>query len=411
MRSFSNFEIANFAVLSKLGIRYTTFQTYWTSLDKGYFDAIAPIRAFLKEEGIHDYSVQGQGQINKEYRDGFLLTDNLIIPAKASLYRPTTKKGDPRLWFSLLHKYAAPDDIFAMFHIEAKLYIIDVTKTNVVECYNSMQRNPIKDILESLYHKEMEVAQELLEKFKKLYDNGRWYESEVQSDTGIGRAVETLLGIPMNDSPDPDYKGIELKSKRLQRSSSKNGLFSQIPDWDKSFFKNGKDIVQKYGYEKNGKRTLQVTVQANRPNAQSLVLDITNDDEILEMLEMRNDILCNHVVEWELIKLHERLTNKHKETFWISVDNTMIDGKEFFKYSYIEHTRNPNVAEFDNLIMQQFITLELLLCRPSGRGDTWNFKIKDRAIPLLFPESFLYKLDPNSSPKRGPLPKFSIAGK
>lgn len=45
---------------------------------------------------------------------------------------------------------------------------------------------------------------------------------------------------------------------------------------------------------------------------------------------------------------------------------------------YIEYTRNPNIAEFDNLIMQQFITLELLLCRPSGRGDTWNFKIKDR---------------------------------
>ncbi len=72
---------------------------------------------------------------------------------------------------------------------------------------------------------------------------------------------------------------------------------------------------------------------------------------------------------------------------------------------HIEHTRNPNVAEFDNLIMQQYVTLELLLNRPSGRGDTWNFKIKDKAMPILFPESNIYKLDPNSTPLRGPLPK------
>ena len=118
MRAFTDFEIANFQFLANLGVRYTTFQTYWTSLDKGYFDAIAPIRTFFVEEGIHDYALQGQGQTCKETRDGFLLTDGLEIPAKASLYRPQTKKGDPRLWFSNLHKYANPDDIFAMFHID-----------------------------------------------------------------------------------------------------------------------------------------------------------------------------------------------------------------------------------------------------------------------------------------------------
>lgn len=122
MRAFNKFELDNFRTIANLGIRYTTFQTYWTALDKGYFDAIAPIRAYFVEEGIHDYSIQGQGQINKEYRDGFLLTEALAIPAKASMYRPNTKKGDPRLWFSRLHKYAKADDIFAMFHMGATLY-------------------------------------------------------------------------------------------------------------------------------------------------------------------------------------------------------------------------------------------------------------------------------------------------
>jgi len=371
MRNFNDFEIENFKVLANLGIRYTTFQTYWTSLDKYYFDAIAPIRAFLLEEGFHDYSIQEQGP--KDYRDGYILTDSLRIPTTASLYRPKTKNGDPRLWFSKLNHYASPDDIFAMFHLDNALYVINVTKTNVAESYYSVDNNPIKEILSTLSSRGMEISKELLNKFIKLYDNGHWYESEVQSDTGIGRAVETLLGIKMNASRDPDYKGIELKSKRLQRNSAKNGLFSQIPDWENSKFKSGEEIP--------------------------------DDGEILEMLERKDEKAFNHVVEWQLMNLHERLSSKHKETFWVSVDNQFFDGKEFFKYSYIEHTRNPNVAEFDNLIMQQFISLELLLCRPSGRGDTWNFKIKDRAMPLLFPESLLYKLDPNSTPHRGPLPK------
>ena len=402
MRQFNEFEIKNFSFLANLGIRYTTFQTYWTSLDKYYFDAIAPIRAFLLEEGIHDYSAQEQGP--KEYKDGFLLTDTLMIPAKASLYRPKTKKGDPRLWFSKLNNYTDADDIFAMFHIDNTLYIINVTKTDITKNYESLDNNPVKEILSTLHNQKMEVSQELLGKFVKLYDNGHWYESEVQSDTGIGRAVETLLGIKMNANKDADYKGIELKSKRLQRNSTKNGLYSQVPNWENSKFKSGAEIVQKYGYLSDGKKTLQVTVQANRPNAQSLVLDIPSEGEILEMLESKDEKILSHIVEWQLMTLHERLSSKHKETFWVSVDNQFFDGKEFFRYSYIEHTRNPNIAEFDNLIMQQFITLELLLCRPSGRCDTWNFKIKDRAMPILFPESLLYKLDPNSVPRRGPLP-------
>ena len=405
MRQFNKFEIENFKFLSNLGVRYTTFQTYWTSLDKYYFDAIAPIRAFLLEEGIHDYSAQEQGP--KEYKDGYLLTDFLVIPAKASLYRPKTKKGDPRLWFSKLNNYADADDIFAMLHNDGKLYIINVTKTDIAKSYDSFDYNPIKEILSTLHNQTMEVSHELLAKFINLYDNGHWYESEVQSDTGIGRAVETLLGKKMDNSPFGDYKGIEIKSKRLQRNSTKIGLFSKTPDWENSNFKTKEEIVQKYGYLSDGKKTLQVTVQANRPNAQSLVLDIPNDGEILEMLESRDEKIVDHIVEWQLMKLHERLASKHKETFWVSVDNQFFDDKEFFRYSYIEHTRNPNIAEFDNLIMQQFITLELLLCRPSGNGDTWNFKIKDRAMPLLFPESFLYKLDPNSIPHRGPLPKTS----
>ena len=33
-----------------------------------------------------------------------------------------------------------------------------------------------------------------------------------------------------------------------------------------------------------------------------------------------------------------------------------------------------------------------ILCRPSGHGDTYSFKIKKKGMPLLFPESMIYNL-------------------
>jgi hypothetical protein len=49
----------------------------------------------------------------------------------------------------------------------------------------------------------------------------------LKADTAIGRTLETLLGIDINSSKKPDYKGIELKSYREKRGNRKN-LFAQV---------------------------------------------------------------------------------------------------------------------------------------------------------------------------------------
>ena len=89
---------------------------------------------------------------------------------------------------------------------------------------------------------------------------------------------------------------------------------------------------------------------------------------------------------------HNRLLTKHHETFWIEVENEINDGKEYFRYKQVEHTKNPNVGQFDVLLEQNLITVDLLLCRQSGNGDTYSFKIKKKGMPLLFPESITYNI-------------------
>ena len=210
------------------------------------------------------------------------------------------------------------------------------------------------------------------------------------ADTGIGRTIESFLGISMNRDRTPDYKGIELKSHREKRSSKKNVLFTQTPDWDISALKSGREIVAKYGYLKYGKRTYQNTVQCSSPNSQTLFLNV---NQLMALLELQaQNVKVEDVAAWRLLNLHQRLTVKHHETFWIEVENAIHDNKEYFCYKQIEHTRNPNVGQFDVLLERDLITVDLLLCRPSGHGDTYSFKIKKKGMPLLFPESIIYAI-------------------
>lgn len=137
-------------------------------------------------------------------------------------------------------------------------------------------------------------------------------------------------------------------------------------------------------------KTYQNTVQCTPPNAQQLFLNV---NQLKELLELQAQEKCiKDVAVWRLMKLHNRLITKHRETFWIEVENKIYDNKEFFRYKEIEHTRNPNVGQFDVLIEQNIITVDLLLCRPSGHGDTYSFKIKKKGMPLLFPESVIYSI-------------------
>ena len=106
------------------------------------------------------------------------------------------------------------------------------------------------------------------------------------------------------------------------------------------------------------------------------------------------------VAVWRLQTLHQCLLTKHHETFWIEVDTRKGDaGQEQFRFNKIEHTRNPNVSQFDILLEQSMITVDLLLGRPkvdvaTGNpkkgGDAVSFKIKKSAAGLLFPQSRFY---------------------
>ncbi len=389
MRPFTPLEEKNMAFMVNHNVEFTLVQITSTGLRKCILDATAPMRTFFVEKGVHNYEGQLQGPEHKQVIKTVILTNDEAKDTVTSLYRPVTKKGDPRLWIYGIKDFSRPDDIHAICIHKGEFYVINITSCDIEATFMSPDSSDLKDFINDVYHFSNSASDELLSFFRSNSD--KWFESEVLADTGIGRTIETMLGIPQNSNKTPDYKGIELKSHREKRSSKKNVLFTQTPDWRLSQLKSGKEIVALYGYDcGDGRLTYQNTVQCNHPNAQGLGLNLELVREWLELNHYGEKI--DDVAVWTLQRLHSRLKEKHRETFWIEVENEIHDGKEYLRYLSIEHTRNPIIPQFDILLDTGIITLDLLLCRPGGHGDTYSFKIKKKGMPLLFPESITYNL-------------------
>ena len=404
MRPFTPFEKRNMEYLVNKNVKFTQVQITATGLNKSILDATTPMRTYFKENKVHDYALQNKGQDNKVIIKTYILTEYKEIETQTSLYRPETKDGDPRLWIYRLKETTEADDIHAIIApTPTSLFVINLTKVDIVKCCESSLVNPIQDLISVFYHSSNLISNELLA-ILRSYEN-QWIDTDLRADTAIGRQVEALLGIDMNASKLPDYKGIELKSFRSQRPSIKKNLFCKVPDWDLSHLKSGAEIVDKYGYMSGGIKSYRNTLYCKAPNSQNLRLNMNYPDDLLEIEE--DKIIGENqfkkiadVAVWRLQTLHECLLTKHHETFWIEVDTRIGDqGQEQFMFNKIEHTRNPIVSQFDILLEQSMITVDLLLGRPkvdleTGKpkkgGDAVSFKIKKSAAGLLFPNSIIY---------------------
>jgi len=391
MRLLSIIEKERLKALTGKSISVALIQPTATGLKKSILDATGSVRNFLKEEKIHDFKIQNQGPTHKVTVRANLYNKEKIIDSKASLYRPKTKKGDPRIWFSGLKKIAKPDDILAILFFEGEFHILNLTQLDVVSILKSPILTPLKELIEDKSGVENLVANELLEKLKDIAKKG-FIPSTANADTSVGRTLERLLNITMNSSKSPDYKGIELKSFRKNKGNRKT-LFAQVPDWRLSKFKSSAATLNAFGYDRDGILKLNCTLSSIVRNSQGLKLRIDKDANWLIGNSDQKEFGDFEV--WVLQKLRERLLTKHKETFWIAALSKKVDGKEFFKYQEAEHTKKPIASQFDILIEQGIITVDHLIKRKSNgsvkeRGPL--FKIKENGLNLLFPPSKIYDL-------------------
>lgn len=393
MRQLSPAEINKIKILTENSVELTLIEPTETGLKKSIMDATGPVRNYLKEKNLHDYSIQKQGQENKIQIAAFLIEDGKLSPSIASLYRPNTKNGDPRIWFRGLPVYAKANDALAIFEFEKDLYVLNITRLDLLTLLCPNQKNPLHDLVGDINKLSNKIADELLIKLRKIAAQG-FVPALLNADTAIGRTLEHLLGIPMNSKRTPDYKGIELKAARENKSTRK-GLFAKTPNWQLSKFKNRVEVLDEFGYWEKGIFRLYNTIRATGRNAQGLIL--RTDYELDYLFENSDKNEIGDFLIWELNVLKNALAVKHKETFWIKAQSKYEDGNEYFLFKSAEHTKGPLLNQFGLLIDMGAITLDYPIKR-LGDGSVidkgCNFKLKSNGLNLLFPPSKYYSLLP-----------------
>lgn len=371
-----------------------------TGYGKSIMDAIGSVRTLLKDEGVHDYELQQQGPASKHMYPAFFVTANGLIETEASLYRPVTKKGDPRIWFRNLRQYCQPCNLLSLFIYEDKIYVLNLS--NGVIRDSIAQRGFVYDLLQQVKYSKQSIAMELLRKIKLIHGQG-FLPSITPGDPGVGDTLEHALGIQRNNSRNPDYKGIELKSTRLTRHGSvravtRSTLFTRVPDDGLTY----REIVETYGKwqiprgSTVARLQLYETFSTQRVNAYDLTLEINMNADRLEMLYAQHNQSRKYVSSWQVGNLKNALLMKHHETFWVKAQSEDHDGREFFRYDKVLHTKQPNASLMVPLIESGKITLDLAAhFKEDGkwRDHGMLFKMKPLDIPLLLNDPVEYDLE------------------
>lgn len=369
-----------------------------TGYEKSIMDATAPVRELLRNSGVHDYTLQFQGPENKHIVRAYFVTASGAVETTASLYRPKTKQGDPRIWFSDLKKYCHPFNLLALIVISNDIYVFNLS--NPIVQHSLFNGGFAGDVLAEAVAQDNKIAIELLGKIQKIHDSG-FIPSITDGDPGVGDTLENALGISRNNSQKPDYKGIELKTTRLTRdgktrAETRNTLFTKVPDTGLTY----KEIVLKYGKVQTprGKTTprlqLYDTLKMSRVNAYDLGLAMGGKGELLNLI-YEKDGKKELVSAWMMHKLKETLLTKHRETFWVKAVSETRNGKEYFRYDKILHTKAPNASLLEPLLEADKITIDLAAHIKDNGG--WKdhgvlFKMKPSELHLLFGEPIEYTL-------------------
>jgi len=374
-------ESANLARLNATGRRSVLLFITSTGLEKSILDATEPMRKMLLEAKMHDFAQQMQGPEHKVVQTACFVHADSSDETQVSLYRPMTKQGDPRFWFSGLPGYAEPDDVIAVFVKDRVLHLLNLTRSSLADGDFS------RFLLEGLEKESRKEAIDLLEKLKAIARQGP-IKAVCNGDTSIGRSIETALGIKINSSRNPDYHGIELKSGRLPRlggQENRANLFACVADWSLSTCKSSKEILEKYGYRRGPDMKLYCTVTCRNQNSQGLQLTFDEARQLLR--EYHKERPSGDVCIWPLKLLHVRLSDKHKETFWIDARAFKKGSTEFFELQSVTHTARPSLTQFDRLLEAGNITVDHLI-KKKVTGSVVEkgplFKIEKNRIAELF---------------------------
>lgn len=381
-----------------------------TALAKSIMDATEGVRYMLRATRLHDFDLQHQGPSSKAELAVELHHDGGIATGVATLYRPQTGSGDPRIWISNLGRYVNAGNLIALLPSGPKLLAIVVSAAEV----KRQLANPsstLRQRLEALSPaaKFQKSAADVIADLRDIAKMG-WIPAFRTGPTAVGMTLERALGITPNPDQAPDHKGFELKAKVLpdgvaeaEEAQTRQTLFAQVPDWTISRMKSSGMIVAHCGYPDStgtARRRLYCEVSSRKPNSQGLQFKVDHANGHLVEVQRSQDEETE-IARWQGERLESKLASKHAQTAWVYARERSIAGQREFKYFHLNLTMAPRTRAFLNLLDSGVVSMDHLI-KEDLQGQVREkgplFKMHARDMPLLFPFRESVPLRPERSP-------------
>ena len=234
----------------------------------------------------------------------------------------------------------------------------------------------------------------LLKKFYEIRELG-YVKTTRGGSTGIGKTFEDLLGKAEDRSTNPDYYGIEIKTK-LVNSDKYTTLFNLTPKGKEQF--EIKRLVKTYGYPDKTMKSCKILNATIYDSCLSciaakyfmgLIIDYKQRKIFLKVINMNMDLLENYVF-WDFDELEERLNKKLKYLAVVNASKRYTHGIAYYHYKRIDFYYLKDFNTFLKLIEQGIIciTFHIGIVKSGERKG----EIHDRGTSFRIKECNLTKL-------------------
>ena len=243
----------------------------------------------------------------------------------------------------------------------------------------------------------MNYEKKLLQQFN--YISALGYVRSLYNGRGcIGRTFEYLVGLDGDSSENPDYHGIEIKTKMQNKSLYKRyiTLFSCVPDSQKNVIPV---LCNKYGKINNqtGLKEFHMSLyigwkrKINEQHDVKLCLDLKKKKLFLFIYE--NGKFIDKSIFWNLEYIKIKLLHKLQKVCYIKADEKKIFNLSFFHYNEIHFYMLKSYREFLYLLEHGKIRITFKVGRyKSGtrKGNIYNhgvsFDLREDFLNYLFDE-------------------------
>lgn len=194
----------------------------------------------------------------------------------------------------------------------------------------------------------------LTDRFNEINKMG-YVKTTRRGTTGIGKTFEDLLGKHEDRTSNPDFHGIEIKTK-LVYSIRNTTLFNQTPRGKEDF--EIKRLVKTYGYPDKKMpeyKILNATIFGNCLSciAAKYLMGLRVDHEkrriILRVINLNMELLEEYVY-WDFDELEYRLNNKLKYLAVVNASKKYTNGNAYYHYKRIDFYQLKDFDTFISLI-------------------------------------------------------------